>query len=137
MLNNCNIQLTINFKDSNLDADELEELTQSLFKQMDELDAVETVERIREQPPRDVKAGADELGKWVLGILKTQIPLPNLAPVMQFIFRRLSGKKVKLKAEANGKTIELEANSTSQEEVLALVQSLKDFAKSASENANG
>lgn len=126
-----NLLLTIDFSDSDLDSEDLETLTQSLYEDIDSLEEVESVERIREKPAGDVKAGAEDLGKLMVGVLTTQIPLPTIKPVVNFLFSRLSSKKVKVKAEANGKTIELETVGTSKEEVLVLIEQLKDFVEKA------
>jgi hypothetical protein len=131
MADASNLQLTIDFSNSDLDSEELEDLTKLLFEQMDSLEEVKKVERIREKPTGEVKAGAEDLGKWLVGILTTEIPIPNLMPVVKFVLSRLSGKRVKLKASAKGKTLELEAIGTSQEEVLAIIQKIKDFAEGA------
>ena len=132
MKNLPNLYLIIDFRDSNLEYEELEFLTNELFLQVDLLEEVELVERIREQPTEEVKAGKG-LGKFLAGILATQLSLPNIVPVVKFITSRLKGSikiEVVKKEEDREKTIRLEANGSSQEEVLALIKELREFAQS-------
>ena len=131
MANLSEMRLMIDFTESGLDPEELEELTQHLYQQMDLIEEVKQVERFREVPPEGSKAGAKDIGKWLSGILATTINLSNLTQVVQFLFTRLTGKKVKLKAEVQGRAIELETTGATQEEVFALIKALKDFAKAA------
>jgi hypothetical protein len=123
------LQLTIDFSDSELAHNDLEQITQSLFRDMSSLSEVEQVNRVREQPPQGVKAGAEDLGKWLTGLLTAEISFPNITPIMKFLFNRLVGKNITLKAIANGRRIELKACGASQEEILAIIQELKDFAE--------
>jgi hypothetical protein len=123
------LQLTIDFSDSELAHNDLEQITQSLFRDMSSLSEVEQVNRVREQPPQGVKAGAEDLGKWLTGLLTAEISFPNITPIMKFLFNRLVGKNITLRAIANGRRIELKACGASQEEILAIIQELKDFAE--------
>lgn len=123
------LHITIVFCDPEQSTDDLERITQSLFQEMSSLDEVERVERIRESAPPEVKSGGEDLGKWLVGLLTTELSFPNITPVLKFIFARLSGKEITLRATTNGKSIELKANGASKEEVLEIIQELKEFAK--------
>ena len=131
MVNVPNLKLTIDFGDPDLAPNDLERLTQSLFQEMSSLGEVEQINRVREQPPQGVKAGTQNLGKLLIGLLTAEISFPNITPVMKFLFNRLSGKDVTLKATSNGKTIELKTVGASQEEILTIIQQLKDFVEGA------
>lgn len=63
------LDLEIDFSDAELDPEQLENLTQTLFRQLHGLAEVDDVERPREAPPEDVVKGGDKQGRTLPGKL--------------------------------------------------------------------
>ncbi|HEY9601583.1 MAG TPA: hypothetical protein V6C85_08235 [Allocoleopsis sp.] len=136
MADTSNIQVTIAPKGSDLDVaidlrdsepnlapEELEDLTQRLFNQMEKLDEVERVRRIPDQPPPEGSKPLD--AAFIIGLLTAEVNAKNIKALLDFLWERLSGKPIELKVEANGKKLEIKAYS--QQELSAAVEAAREF----------
>lgn len=136
MANTSTVQVTIAPRGSDLDItldlrnsqpnfapEELEALTQRLFKQMADLDEVEQVKRV---PESTVPAGSKPLdAAFIIGLLTAEVNVGNIKALLGFVWERLSGKPIELKVEADGKKLEVKAYS--QQELSAAIEAAKEF----------
>lgn len=121
-----NIKLNIAIKDSDLDEEELDEITQTLLQQMRRLDEVEQVDRLLDpNPPEGNKA----LGGFLVGILTAEVNPANIKALMGFLSDRLGGKQIEMEVEANGKKLKIKASS--QKELSAALEAAQQFVASA------
>ncbi len=122
MANTSNVQVSIAFKEPDLDDDELEEMTQNLFNQMRQLDEIEDVKRVQDPNPRE---GSMALGGFLLGILTAEINAKNVKALMKFLGERLSGKMIEMEVEANGRKLKVKVGS--QQELFAAIKAAEQF----------
>jgi hypothetical protein len=141
MTNPSNVQVIIASKGVDLDVsldlrnyqpdwapEELEALTQRLFKQMAGLDEVEQVHRVTEAIP---PPGSKPLNTaFIIGLLTAEVNAKNIKALLNFVWERLSGKPIELKVEAEGKKLEVKAYS--QQELMAAVEAAQNFLAAAS-----
>ena len=121
-MSESNIKLTIGFKDSDLDEEQLDEVTQNLLHQMRELDEVEQVERVQDpNPPQGNKSFSAAL----VGILTAEVNGKNIKAALGFLGERLTGKQIELEVEANGKKLKVKASS--RQELLDAIQAAEQF----------
>lgn len=125
-MSESNIKLTIGFQDSDLDEEQLDEVTQNLLHQMRELDEVEQVERVQDPNPPQ---GNKSFGAALVGILTAEVNGKNIKAVLGFLSERLSGKQIQLEVEANGKKLKVKASS--RQELLDAIQAAEQFVASA------
>lgn len=121
MTTESNIKLTIALNDSDLEAEELDERTRNLLREINELD-VERAELVAvEETPEGTKA----FGGFLLGLLQAEVSVANIKRVLGFIGDRLGGQSIELEVEANGKKLKVKANS--HEELRAAIQEAQKF----------
>ncbi|OUL23731.1 hypothetical protein [Nostoc sp. 106C] len=120
-----NIQITLDLRDPDLDDEALEKLTQSLRRDMLDLDEVKDVKRILDpNPPQGNKA----LGAVLVGLLTAEVNAKNIKTMFGFLSDRLGGKQITMEVEANGKKLKVTASS--QQELLAAIQAAQQFVAS-------
>ena len=124
------VQITIDFRNPDLDDEELEELTQSLLDEMLELDEVTDVKRVLDPNPPE---GSKAVGAVLIGCLMTLVNPNNIKDLFGFMAARMANrldkKPIELEVEANGKKLKITANS--QQDLLAAVQSAQQFVESS------
>lgn len=125
-MNEYNVKLTITLKDSNLDEEELDEITQNLLHQMSELEEVK-VERVLDPSPPERCKGAG----FLVGMLTAEVNAKNIKAALGFLSDRLSGKTIEMEVEANGR--KLKVKTSSQQELLAAIQAAQQFIASTQE----
>jgi hypothetical protein len=136
MTNISNIQVTLAPKGTDLDVtldlrnaepslapEELEALTQRLFKQLGDLDEIQQVKRLREDNPPTGSKPLD--AAFLIGLLTAEVNAKNIKALFDFLWERLSGKPIELKVEANGKKLEVKAYS--QQELSAAIEAAQAF----------
>lgn len=116
-----NIKLTIALNDPNLDAEEQDQLTRSLLREMKDLD-VESADLVAvEETPEGSKA----FGGFLLGMLQAEVSIANVKRVLSYIGDRFSSKPIELEVEANGRKLKVKASS--KEELVAAIQEAEKF----------
>ena len=131
MVNVPNVQITIALQDADLDEEELQQETERLRKQINELDEVENVHLVADpNPPEGGKGGG-----FLIGLLTAEVNVKNIKALFGFLSDRLSGKSIELEVEAHGKKLKVKANS--QKELLAMIEVAKEFIASQTELPNG
>ena len=115
------IKFTINFNDPDFDDEERDEEVQKLLNQLRDLDDVDAERAIDPNPP----AGNKALGGFLVGLLTAEVNASNAKKLMGFLGDRLSGKTIELKVEADGRSLEVTANS--QAELEAALNAAKEF----------
>jgi hypothetical protein len=119
------VKLTISLIDPELNTEELDEETQQLWIELNELEAVEKVERVADpNPPEGNKA----FGGVLLGMLQAEATVPNGLKVLKFLGDRFGSKPMKLSGGANGKKFAIEVHS--REELDAVVEAYKKLTDS-------
>jgi len=119
---NSNIRLTIEFNNPNLEPEELDGQALQIIRELKDMDEVVSVSRVSDShPPKDGKP----IGGFLVGLLTAEVNRENVQKVMSVLGDRLGGKPIKLKVEANGKKLEVEAYSRKELEVA--VQQARDF----------
>ncbi|MEI6063267.1 MAG: hypothetical protein WCQ26_01620 [Pseudanabaena sp. ELA748] len=125
--NNLNqFALTIAFIDPELtDTERDDEVVQLLDELSDRAD-IDSVDRVRDPNPPD---GNKSIGGFLVGVLAAEVSAANAKKVLGFLGDRLGNKPISLKAEKNGKKLEVTANS--REELEFLIEKANQFFESA------
>ncbi|MGB3766515.1 MAG: hypothetical protein WA947_08145, partial [Phormidesmis sp.] len=99
-------QLTVDWRESsrNMPEAQQEALTQTLLKELRQVDAVETVERV---PDADVPKRSMGVGAWMWGVLTAEIPGEGVKVALTEVFERLPGKPIDILVERDGRKIEI------------------------------
>jgi hypothetical protein len=116
------IKLTIHFNDPDLEPEEQDEQVQRLIAELNDMDEVESVNRVLDPNPPD---GNKSLGGFLVGLLMAEVNTANAKKLMGFLGDRLGGKPIELSVEANGKKLTVKAHS--REELEAAIKAAQDF----------
>ena len=117
-----NLQLQINFIDSDLDPEERDEEARKLLNYLQELDEVEEVDRVRENPPEGSKA----LGGFLVGMITAQVKPKNIKGLMKFLGDRLGAKPIEMTVKTpDGRELSIKASS--REEFEFAMQKAEEF----------
>jgi len=104
------IEITIDFSDINpdLEIEEFDELTRRLRDEIKEV--VDDVSLVRESEiPKQSKSA---LAGFVLGVLKAEVSLENIAALFNFLSSRFKGKPIEMIVKApDGREISLKAGN--------------------------
>ncbi|GGA45048.1 hypothetical protein [Okeania sp. KiyG1] len=119
-----NIQLTITLSDSKLEEDKLEEDTRYILSEIEGFDGVQKADLISIET---AEPGAKNIGGFLVGILTAEINAKNLKALVGYLGDRLSGKTVKIKAEGNGRKIDIEVGN--MEDLKKALAEVDDFLK--------
>lgn len=119
------IQITLDLRNPQLDDEALEKLTQSLRREMLDLDEVKDVKSILDPNP---PAGNKAFGAAIVGLLTAEVNAKNIKNLFGFLSDRLRGKAITMEVEANGKKLKVTASS--QQELLAAIQAAQQFVAS-------
>ena len=125
------VQLTVDWRGANLDMPDAQQeaLTQTLLKELRQLDAVETVARV---PESDVPERSMGIGNLLWGVLSAEIPGDGMKLALQEVFARLPGKPIDIVVERDGRKIEIKGVRIQdidevEKKVLRMSQKLKDI----------
>jgi hypothetical protein len=122
MTTDFNVKFTIAFNDPDLDPEERDEQAQRLMAELQQIDEVETVDRVLDpNPPKGNKA----IGGMLVGLLTAQVSVANAQKLMSFLGDRLGNKAIELEVEANGKKLKVKASS--QAELEAAIAAAQKF----------
>lgn len=122
MSENSSVKFTIAFNDPDLDSEEREEQAQSLMTELEQMDELDAVDRLKDpNPPAGNKAGGGVLPGWLIA----EVSVANAKKLMGFLGNRLGGKPIELAVEAEGKKLKVKAHS--REELDAAIKAAKDF----------
>ena len=126
------IRITLDLRDFGLEDEPLEQLTQSLRREILDIEEVDDVKRILDpSPPKGNKA----LGAVLVGLLTAEINSSNTKALFGFLSDRLKGKPITMEVEANGQKLKVIASS--QQEFAAAVQAAQQFVAAAQGVGNG
>ena len=124
------IQITVDWREASRDMPKAQQevLTQTLLKELQRVDTVETVERV---PDADVPRRSMGVGAWMWGVLTAEIPGEGVKVALQEVFARLPGKPIDIVVERDGRKIEIKGVRVQdmdeiEERVTRMSQSLKD-----------
>jgi hypothetical protein len=118
-----NVKVTFAIEDPNLDAEELDRVTQNLWQELRQLDEVEKVDRVADPNPPE---GNKSFCGLLVGILTAEVNAANIKFALGYLRDRLVGKPIKLALKApDGREIHLEANNT--EEFEFVMQKAEEF----------
>jgi hypothetical protein len=118
--------LTIAFIDPELTNEERDDEVVQLLSELSDRSDIESVDRVRDPNPPD---GNKSIGGFLVGVLAAEVSAANAKKVLGFLGDRLGNKPISLKAEKNGKKLEVTANS--REELEFLIQKANEFFESA------
>ncbi|MFM7573266.1 MAG: hypothetical protein ACKO4S_09070 [Snowella sp.] len=107
------VKLTISLIDPELNAEELDQETQQLWIELNQLEAVERVERVADpNPPEGNKA----FGGVLLGMLQAEATVPNGLKVLRFLGDRFKGKSttIEISGEVKGKKFKIKVGSSEE-----------------------
>ncbi|NET28996.1 hypothetical protein [Okeania sp. SIO1I7] len=103
-----NIQLTISLSDRKLEEDKLEEDTRYILSEIEKFDGVQKADLMSIETAEPC---AKSIGSFLVGILTAEINAKNLKALVGYLGDRLSGKTFKIKAEGNGRKIDIEVGN--------------------------
>jgi hypothetical protein len=132
MASSSNVQITIALQEPDLDDEERQKETETLLKQVRELDEVNNAYLVPDPNQQD---GSKDAGGFLIGLLTAEVNTKNIKALFGFLGDRLSGKTIELEVEANGKKLKVKASS--QQELSAAIQAAKDFIALEAELPNG
>ena len=116
------VKLILAFTDPEYSPDDQDKAVRNLQKQLNELDEVNSVQRVLDpSPPADNKA----FGGFLVNLLLMDVSKDNFRKLAGFLSDRLSGKTIELEVEANGKKLKVKASS--REELTAAIQAAQNF----------
>ncbi|MBC1221844.1 hypothetical protein GNF10_06430 [Nostoc sp. UCD121] len=121
-----NIKLTLALSNPDLDAEEQEQETRNLLREIKELD-VESAELVA---VTEIPQGAKSVGGFLVRVLQAEVSLANFKKLLGFLGDRLGNKTIELEVEANGKKLKVKASS--QEELNAVIEQAQKFIASNS-----
>jgi hypothetical protein len=121
MSSESNVKLTIALSNPDLDAEEQEQETRNLLRDIKELD-VESAELVA---VTEIPQGAKSVGGFLLGVLQAEVSLANFKKLLGFLGDRLGNKTIELEVEANGKKLKVKASS--QQELNAAIEQAQKF----------
>ena len=121
MSSESNVKLTIALSNPDLDAEEQEQETRNLLRDIKELD-VESAELVA---VTEIPQGAKSVGGFLVGVLQAEVSLANFKKLLGFLGDRLGNKTIELEVEANGKKLKVKASS--QEELNAAIEQAQKF----------
>jgi hypothetical protein len=104
-----NIKLTIEFNDHELEPSKRDEQAKFLIDELKDIDKIEIVDRVLDLTAPTV--GTKEIGKFLTGLLMTEVKIDNAKKLFGYLRDRLSGKSIELTVEANGKKLMVKASS--------------------------
>jgi hypothetical protein len=110
MVDSSNVRVTIGFVDADWDAAERETAAQNLRRSLQDLDGLESVERVPEIAPDGSKAA---LG-FLTGLLMAEVNKDNAKKLFGFLGNRLAGKTIELEVEGNGKKLKVKASTEAE-----------------------
>jgi hypothetical protein len=117
------LQLTIQFTDPQLDAEERDEQAQLLIDELNEIDEIDRACRaIDPTPPPE---GSKAIGTYLVGLLMAQMNIDNAKKMFEFLRDRLGNKSIEFTIEANGKKLSVKASS--REELDYAIQAAEKF----------
>lgn len=117
------ITLHIAFHDPALDAEEREREVHNLLHDLQQLDEVGEVARVRDpHPPEGSKAIG---GGFLEGLLLVVAQAPHVMTLLGYLRDRLAGKSIEMEVEAHGKKLKVTAHT--QAELRAAVAAARQF----------
>jgi hypothetical protein len=124
-----NVCVILEVIDPSLDAEDLQQATRNLLRQVKAVDGVEEANLVT---VTEVPDNAMALGGFVVGLLTAEVSAANLKKLGGFVKDRLVGKTLKMSVEAYGKKIAIEGSSQAEFE-FALQKADEQIAKWASQ----
>jgi hypothetical protein len=121
MSSESNVKLTIALSNPDLDAEEQEQETRNLLREIKDLD-VESAELVA---VTEIPQGAKSVGGFLVGVLQAEVSLANFKKLLGFLGDRLGNKTIELEVEANGKKLKVKASS--QQELNAAIEQAQKF----------
>ncbi|NES90009.1 MULTISPECIES: hypothetical protein [Okeania] len=103
-----NIQLTITLSDQQLEEEQLQTDTENMLSEIQEFDGVQKADLI---PIETAEPISKSIGGFLVGILTAEINAKNLKALVGYLGDRLYGKTMKIKAEGNGRKIDIEVRN--------------------------
>jgi len=123
------ITVILDFKHNKMDSEILEMNTQTLYKQLYELEEVEKVKRLypsNEQIDLNLKSGNQ--GRPQSGSLAIIFKKIKSSRILRTILQRLSGQSIELKVKIKGqKEVYLKSSNFSEKDVTKFINLLKDI----------
>ncbi|NEP81015.1 MAG: hypothetical protein F6K39_24355 [Okeania sp. SIO3B3] len=119
-----NIQLTISLSDPKLEEEKLQTETEDILSEIKEFDGIQKADLISIET---AEPNAKSIGGFLVGILTAEINAKNLKALVGYLGDRLSGKTVKIKAEGNGRKIDIEVGNL--EDLKKALAEVDDFLK--------
>ncbi|MEO0490644.1 MAG: hypothetical protein AAFZ49_13965 [Cyanobacteria bacterium J06659_2] len=129
MANTSEVTLSLQLKDSDLDAEELESMTQTMQQQLRDIaEQVERVPLLQTTPSGELVEKGD---KKEPGLLQMEVNLENIGKLAAWIYQRVAGRstKAKIKFGEGAEAVEFEFEGNSQKDLAATLDDVADFMK--------
>jgi Effector Associated Constant Component 1 len=116
------ITLHIAFHDPAMDAEEREREVRNLLNDLQQLDEVGEVARMRDPHPPE---GSKAIGAFLVGILQVAVQAQHVTALLGFLSNRLTGKSIEIEIEAHGRKLKVKAHTPA--ELRAAVAAARQF----------
>ncbi|WP_027401927.1 hypothetical protein [Aphanizomenon flos-aquae] len=120
MSSESNVKFTITLFNPDLDADEQEQETRNLLREIKDLD----IESAGLVEVTEIPEGARAIGGFLVGALQAEVTISNCYKLLAWL-GGLGNKTIELEVEANGKKVMVKASS--QQELAAALELAQKF----------
>ena len=120
MSSESNVKFTITLSNPDLDADEQEQETRNLLREIKDLD----IESAGLVGVTEIPEGAKAIGGFLVGALQAEVTISNCYKLLAWL-GSLRNKTIELEVEANGKKVKVKANG--QKELTAALELAQKF----------
>lgn len=116
------LQVTITLQDPQANDEQLQEAVGNLRQEIEEVNGVKEANfvPVKQAPPNSKSSGG-----FLLGVLKAVIKVEDFRNLVSFLGGRLFGRTIEIKAEGNGKKLEVKVSS--QEDLELALKQVKEF----------
>ena len=120
MSSESNVKFTITLFNPDLDADEQEQETRNLLREIKDLD----IESAGLVGVTEIPEGAKAIGGFLVGALQAEVTISNCYKLLAWL-GSLRNKTIELEVEANGKKVKVKANG--QKELTVALELAQKF----------
>ncbi len=123
-MSESNIQIQITLLDPELNEAELQQATQNLQAEIENVEGVETVDFVT---VNKTEPDAKSIGGFLAGILKAVVSPKNLKGLVGYLGDRTFGRTIEIIAEGNGRSLDIKVRHP--EDIAVILAEVDNFLK--------